>query len=256
MATIVLPGAQNSDCAKCARPVTVSGKSVDHKRYRELVNLVSIYSYYGVIIPSVFNLCSMTGFCILNCILGGQTLASISNGHLSWRYVSTSYACSVLSNTSYSVGIVVITLISLFVSFCGYRVLNWYVPLLVQETTNTEYSCCRYERLAWLPVLVVYLVALGVGGKHLSNPPPAEPATAAAVLSFASTIAGFVITYCALGSDFTIYFSPSVQRYAQLNSVSALRCSYIRQLENIPLLVHGLQHPHREYRPFYHNYHA
>ncbi|EIW55605.1 cytosine-purine permease [Trametes versicolor FP-101664 SS1] len=136
------------------------------------------FGYYGVIIPSVFNLCSMTGFCILNCILGGQTLASISNGHLSW-----------------SVGIVVITLISLFVSFCGYRVLNW------------------YERLAWLPVLVVYLVALGVGGKHLSNPPPAEPATAAAVLSFASTIAGFVITYCALGSDFTIYFSPSVQSW-------------------------------------------
>ena len=44
-------------------------------------------SYYGVIIPSIFNLCSMTGFSILNCILGGQTLASISNGQLSWRCV-------------------------------------------------------------------------------------------------------------------------------------------------------------------------
>ncbi|KAJ8488035.1 hypothetical protein ONZ51_g3826 [Trametes cubensis] len=109
---------------------------------------------------------------------GGQTLSSISNGHLSW-----------------SVGIVVITLISLFISFCGYRVLTW------------------YERLAWIPVLVVYLVALGVGGKHLGNPPPAEPATAATILSFASTIAGFVITYSSLSSDFTIYFNPSVSSW-------------------------------------------
>lgn len=82
------------------------------------------------------------------------------------------------------------------VSFCGYRVLNW------------------YERLAWIPVLIGYLVALGVGGKHLHNQPPAEQATAQAILSFAATIAGFVITYCPLGSDFTIYYKSSVPRYA------------------------------------------
>ena len=80
------------------------------------------------------------------------------------------------------------------VSFCGYRVLNW------------------YERLAWIPVLVVYLVALGIGGRHITNPPIVEPATAQAVLSFAATIAGFTITYCPLGSDFTIYYTPSVSR--------------------------------------------
>ncbi|EMD31874.1 hypothetical protein CERSUDRAFT_119154 [Gelatoporia subvermispora B] len=133
------------------------------------------FGFFGVIVPSLFNLASLCGFCILNCILGGQTLASISNGNLSW-----------------SVGIVVIAVISLLVSFCGYKVLNW------------------YERLAWVPVLVVYLVAVGIGGKHLSSPPPAVPATASAVLSFASTIAGFVITYSSISSDFTIYFTPEV----------------------------------------------
>ncbi|KAH9929656.1 hypothetical protein B0H21DRAFT_110305 [Amylocystis lapponica] len=120
----------------------------------------------------------MCGFCILNCILGGQTLASVSSGNLSW-----------------SVGIVVIAVISLLISFCGYRVLNW------------------YERLAWLPVLVVYLVALGVGGKYLINPPPSEPASASAILSFASTIAGFVITYSPMSSDFTIYYTPKVSSW-------------------------------------------
>lgn len=44
------------------------------------------FRYYGVIIPCLLNLIGMCGFCILNCILGGQTLASVSNGNLSWRY--------------------------------------------------------------------------------------------------------------------------------------------------------------------------
>ena len=75
---------------------------------------------------------------------------------------------------------------------------------------NCSHMPCRYERLAWIPVLIVYLVALGVGGKHLTSSPPAEPATAPAILSFGATIAGFVITYCSLSSDFTIYYARSV----------------------------------------------
>lgn len=64
-----------------------------------------------------------------------------------------------------------------------------------------------------MPVLIVFIIALGVGGKHLANPPPAEPVTASAILSFASTIAGFVITYSSLSSDFTSYFEPDVSRF-------------------------------------------
>lgn len=76
----------------------------------------------------------------------------------------------------------------------GYKVLNW------------------YERLAWPPVLLAFLVALGVGGKHLYNVQPAEPATASQILSFAATIAGFVITFAAMASDFTMYYDPKVSR--------------------------------------------
>lgn len=34
--------------------------------------------YFGSIIPSALNVFSMQGFLILNCIIGGQTLASVS----------------------------------------------------------------------------------------------------------------------------------------------------------------------------------
>ena len=69
----------------------------------------------------------------------------------------------------------------------------------------------RYERIAWIPVLISFLVALGVGGKHLSAA-PSTPATAAAVLNFGSTIAGFSLTYSSLSSDFTTYYHPDVPR--------------------------------------------
>lgn len=77
---------------------------------------------------------------------------------------------------------------------------------------NLGFTVSRYERVSWFPVLIAFLVALGVGGKNLFNAQPAEPASAATILSFASVIAGFVITYSAMASDFTMYYSPTVSR--------------------------------------------
>ncbi|EGO03321.1 hypothetical protein SERLA73DRAFT_165054 [Serpula lacrymans var. lacrymans S7.3] len=145
---------------------------------RQMIHSRYSFGYYGIIIPAILNLIGLCGFNILNCILGGQALSSVSpNGDMSW-----------------SVGIVIIGVISLLISFCGFKVLTW------------------YERVAWFPVLVTFIIALGVGGKHLGNPPAAVPATAVTVLGFASTIAGFVITYSAMASDFSNYFEPDVSR--------------------------------------------
>lgn len=143
---------------------------------RQMIQSRYSFGYFGIIIPAILNLIGLCGFNILNGILGGQALASVS------------------SNMSWDVGIVIIFIIALLISFMGYRVLNW------------------YERVAWFPVLIAFLVALGVGGKNLYNVQPAEPATAASILSFASVVAGFVITYSAMASDFTMYYSPTAPR--------------------------------------------
>ncbi|KAF9448584.1 NCS cytosine-purine permease [Macrolepiota fuliginosa MF-IS2] len=138
--------------------------------------VISRYSfgYYGVLLICLLNLIGMCGFSILNCILGGQTLASVSGRDLSW-----------------TIGIVIIGVISLLVSFCGHTVLHW------------------YERTAWFPVLLTFVIILGLNGKDLGNT-AFEPATAPAVLSFASTLAGYTITWTPLGSDYTIYYRPDV----------------------------------------------
>ncbi|KAH8830062.1 NCS cytosine-purine permease [Flagelloscypha sp. PMI_526] len=142
---------------------------------RQMVHARYTFGFYGVILPCVLNIMNMMGFCILNSILGGQTLASVSQQNLSWTY-----------------GIVIVAVISLLVSFCGFTVINW------------------YERLAWIPVLVGFLTIVGVGAKSFENVPTTSTNVAASVLSFGSIIASFTITYSPLSSDFTCYYHPSV----------------------------------------------
>ncbi|KAG9218319.1 hypothetical protein CCMSSC00406_0007310 [Pleurotus cornucopiae] len=145
---------------------------------RQMVQARYSFGFHGVMLPCVMNLIGITGFCILNCILGGQTLSSVADGRLTW-----------------TVGIVVTAVISLLLSFCGYRVLGW------------------YEKVAWLPVLIVFLVALGVNGGHLSLPQVVESPPAASVLSFGASIAGFVMSWSGMASDFATYFHPKVSSW-------------------------------------------
>lgn len=93
-----------------------------------------------------------------------------------------------------------------------------------------HFGYLRYERISWFPVLLVFLVALGVGGNNLSNPPASEPVTAGSVLSFASVIAGFVLTYSPLGSDYTTYMVPEVNRYDKLHMSRASTDKWSSQL--------------------------
>ncbi|KAJ7073534.1 permease for cytosine/purines, uracil, thiamine, allantoin-domain-containing protein [Mycena belliarum] len=140
---------------------------------RQMVQARYSFGYFGVIAPVLLNLIGMTGFCILDCILGGQTLAAVANGNLSW-----------------SIGIVIIAVVSLLISFCGWKILHW------------------YERVAWIPIVIIFLIAVGLGGKNFQHFASVEPATASTILSFAAVIAGFVLTWSPLASDFSCYMRP------------------------------------------------
>ncbi|TFK49312.1 cytosine-purine permease [Heliocybe sulcata] len=131
------------------------------------------WGYYGAIIPSALNVFTMQGFLVLNCIVGGQTLAAVSD------------------NLNDTLGIVIIGIISLVVVFFGYRVLHW------------------YESVAWIPNVIALVVMLGVGGKRLHEAPvtAATPTTAAHVLSFAGTVGSTVISWCTYSPDYGVYHS-------------------------------------------------
>ncbi|KAH7882405.1 cytosine-purine permease, partial [Phlebopus sp. FC_14] len=142
---------------------------------RSMVQSRFSWGFYGAIIPCALNLFSLEGFLIINCIIGGQTIASVS------------------SHLDDTLGIVIIAVISLVVTFSGYRFLHW------------------YESVAWIPNVVAFIAMLAVGypelhaNQYASVPPP----TPAAVLSFASTVIASVLSWCTITADYGIYHSPA-----------------------------------------------
>jgi purine-cytosine permease-like protein len=72
----------------------------------------------------------------------------------------------------------------------------------------------RFENCVWVPCLLVFVVALGVGAKFFVDTPTA-PATAAQIFSFGATIAGNMITWGGISSDYTVYFHPRVSRFVE-----------------------------------------
>ncbi|PWZ01160.1 hypothetical protein BCV70DRAFT_90631 [Testicularia cyperi] len=159
---------------------------------RQMVHCRFSFGYFGASIICLLNGATMLGYCILNSIVGGQTLAAVS---------SKSNGTSTLTP---DVGIVIAALISLVVSFSGIRVLHY------------------FERFFWLPVLICFLVLIGEAGTgpqglHVASNQP-EP-TSRAVLGLAAIVAGFVISWSALVSDVSHYLRPDVSPHKLFWSV-------------------------------------
>ncbi|KAK2678014.1 hypothetical protein RAB80_006754 [Fusarium oxysporum f. sp. vasinfectum] len=143
---------------------------------RQMIQARYSFGRYLVSIPVLLNLATLTGFMVIIFVVGGQCLSAVSSGHL-----------------SPDVGIVIIGILSLFISFCGFKVLHY------------------YETYAFIPAIIAITIATGCGGSELSKQaPPAAPATAAAVLSFGMIVASYMIPWAAIASDLTTYFDPKV----------------------------------------------
>jgi hypothetical protein len=124
----------------------------------------------------------LQGFCAVNAMVAGQVLAAVNPGGLST-----------------TAGIVIVAVVSMGISFCGYKVLH------------------HVERWAWLPVILSFILLAGFGSRHLgaaTSFASEAPATAANVLSFLSIIVGFTISWSGCSADFNTYM-----KYAPFLSV-------------------------------------
>ncbi|EXJ84727.1 NCS1 family nucleobase:cation symporter-1 [Capronia epimyces CBS 606.96] len=142
---------------------------------RQMLHARYTFGYYLVSIVVLLNLATIGGFGVIDAVVGGSTLSAVSNG-----------------NVNDTVGIVIITILALLVSFAGYKALH------------------QYERYAWLPALIAIIIATGCGGKHLSHQVETEPPAASLIISFGGVIAGYMIPWAAMASDFAVYCHPSV----------------------------------------------
>ncbi|KAL1841445.1 hypothetical protein VTJ49DRAFT_7060 [Mycothermus thermophilus] len=146
---------------------------------RQMLQARYSFGRYLVSIPVLLNLATLTGFCVIMAVIGGQCLSSVvDDGHL-----------------SVAVGIVITAVLTLGISFCGFTVLH------------------LYERYAWIPALISIAVAVGTGGKELvahatAHDADIPPATPAAILSYGMIVASYMVPWACLASDFTTYLKP------------------------------------------------
>ncbi|CAD6909169.1 unnamed protein product [Tilletia controversa] len=141
------------------------------------------FGKYGTILICILNAATGIGYSILNAITGGQTLSAVSpNGSL-----------------TPTVGIVIICLISLAISFMGIRIL---APV---------------EMWVWVPIMICFIIltafsGTGPDGLHLVASDPANPTTARGVLGIGALVAGLVVTYASISMDYSLALKPDLNR--------------------------------------------
>jgi NCS1 nucleoside transporter family len=146
---------------------------------RQLVQARFSFGKYFVSLLVLLNLATLTGFCVVDSVIGGMALSAVQDG----------------TTINATVGIVIIALLALLISFCGFGVLH------------------VYERWAWIPALAALIIAAGCGGKSLSHQVAAPAATASQILSFGGLVASFMIPWAALASDFSTYMHPKAPSF-------------------------------------------
>lgn len=149
---------------------------------RQMVQSRYSWGYFPACLAALLNCVGMIGFMVLNSILGGQTLSAVAKD----------------GGLSPTVGIVIIGIISLLVSFSGIRVLH------------------LFERWIWAPVLVCFVVLIGIAGTgpqglHIPVDDPAP--TARGILGMGAVVAGYLVSWSSLASDVTHYMRPDTSPY-------------------------------------------
>lgn len=142
---------------------------------RQMIQARYSFGRYLVSIPVLLNLATLTGFMIIICVIGGQCLSAVSDGTL-----------------TPNAGIVVIALMGLVISFCGFRVLHY------------------YETYAFIPAVITIAIAAGCGGADLKKQADFGTPSAAPIMNYSMIVASYMIPWAAIASDLTTYFDPKV----------------------------------------------
>lgn len=149
---------------------------------RQMVHARYSFGYFGASIISLLNVLTFLGYTILNSILAGESLQAVSP-HMSM---------------SATVGIVIVCVIALVVSFCGIRVLN------------------MVEKALFLPVVISFAILAGEaksGPNGLHTVPNEAPPSARSILGLGCILAGFQVSWAGCGSDVSMYLSRNVSSW-------------------------------------------
>src|SRR5579883_3419404 len=108
------------------------------------------FGWVGGIIMALFNVAACIGWSAVNVIVGGQLAAALACGNTAIDKCTAQVAGLALSGIALrNIGILVIALVTTLVSIYGYRYVH------------------RYERYAWIPMAIIFVIMLIVAGPHM-----------------------------------------------------------------------------------------
>ena len=136
------------------------------------------YTSSVAFVPVILNVIACIGWSTVNSIIGGQALQAVSTTH----------------QIPEAAAIVIIAICTTVFALFGYR----YVHL--------------YERYTWLPVVIIFLISLGLSAKYMDSGPFAGsgPVEAASVLSFGAAVVGFALGWASLAADYNVHLPEDV----------------------------------------------
>ncbi|RDW80195.1 hypothetical protein BP6252_04833 [Coleophoma cylindrospora] len=158
-------------------PVAYMGTLGPKTGLRQMIQARYAFGLFAITVILLLNAASVAGFTVIAAIVGGQCLSAVSNSNLSW-----------------DVGIAITLVISLVLSFTGYKMLHF------------------YEKWSWIPILISIIITVGCGGSKLKLQAETAPPEGQTILSFGCLVAGFVIPFAGIVSDFAVYITPDAPR--------------------------------------------
>ena len=138
------------------------------------------FGWYPNKIVAALNVIQQIGWSSVGCITGGVALQAVSNG-----------------TVPIAVGIVIIAVVSLAVSFVGLRV------ILI------------YERYAWLVYLIIFIIIFGETGRYADDTTPSTLKGAelsGTVLSLLAIVYGSSASWCTIASDYYVLYPANTNR--------------------------------------------
>lgn len=129
------------------------------------------FGWVGAIIMAIFNVAACIGWSAVNVIIGGQLATSLSGGAIPlW------------------LGVLIIAILTTIVSIYGYRYVH------------------RYERYAWIPMAIIFVILTIAAAPHMSIiPTPAFGiAEVASFVSFGGAVYGFATGWSSYAADYNV----------------------------------------------------
>jgi NCS1 nucleoside transporter family len=147
------------------------------------------FGWVGAKIMALFNVAACIGWSVVNVIVGGQLVAALICGSTAIGTCSVHVAGIALSGIVLrGLSILVIAILTTLVSIYGYRYVH------------------RYERYAWMPMAVIFLILLVTAAPHFQMlPTPAfNAAEIAAFVSFGGAVFGFAVGWSSYAADYSV----------------------------------------------------